>query len=103
MARAGLPLDDATYLIHRIEMQRVYRPWLKLPVAAIRRAILRGLGVPNADQFADYQMLMIKHQICRLHTYVRRPASTFKQSIHDRWVRTMLRRRLLQAVKNTLK
>lgn len=102
MARAGLPLDDATYLIHRIEMQRVYRPWLKLPVAAIRRAILRGLGVPKADQSADYQMLMIKHQICRLHTYVRRPASTFKQSIHDRWVRMVLKQRLQRATKPDL-
>ena len=103
MVRSGQPLEDATYLIHRIEMHLVYRPWLRLPVAAIRRAILRGLGLPTADQSAAYQMLMLKHQICRLHTYVRRPASSFKQALHDRWVRTVLRRRLLQAVKNTLK
>ena len=103
MVRAGTPLEDATYLIHRIEMQRIYRPWLRLPGAAIRQAILRGLGVRTADQSAAYQMLMLKHQICRLHTYSRRPAKSLKQSLHDRWVRTMLRRRLLQAVKNTLK
>ena len=96
------PLEDATYLIHRIEMHSIYRPWLRLPVAAIRRAILRGLGVSTADQSAAYQMLMLKHQICRLQTYVRRPASSFKQALHDRWVRSVLRRRLQQATKKSL-
>lgn len=102
MVRRGQPLEDATYLIHRIEMHSIYRPWLRLPVAAIRRAILRGLGVSTADQSAAYQMLMLKHQICRLHTYVRRPASSFKQALHDRWVRSVLRRRLQQATKKSL-
>ena len=101
MVRAGTSLEDATYLIHRIEMHCVYRPWLRLPVKAIRRSILRGLGVPTADQSAPYQMLMLKHQICRLHTYVRRPAKNFKQALHDRWVRTVLRRRLHQATKKS--
>ena len=98
MVRAGTPLDDATYLIHRLEMHKIYRPWLRLPVAAIRRAILRGLGHPTAEQSAAYQMLMIKHKICRLHTYVRRPASSLKQSLHDRWVRAALRKQLQWAV-----
>ena len=101
MVRAGTPLEDATYLIHRIEMQGIYRPWLRLPASAIGQAILRGLGAPTADQSAAYQMLMLKHQICRLHTYARRPAKSLKQSLHDRWVRMALRRRLLQAVKKT--
>lgn len=94
MVRSGDPLGDATYLIHRIEMHRVYRPWLRIPVASMRRAVLRGLGVPEADGSAAYQMLMIKHHICRLHTYVRRPPKSFKQSLHDRWVRSVLLRRL---------
>jgi len=102
MVRQGRPLDDATYLIHRLEMQRIYRPWLRLPVKAIRQAILRGFGRPAADQSAAYQMLMIKHQICRLHTYVRRPARSLKQALHDRWVRCVLLRRLKQATKATL-
>ena len=94
MVRAGYPLEDATYLIHRIEMLRIYRPWSQIPIASIRRAVLRGLGVPTADQSAAYQMLMIKHHLCRLHTYVRRPPKNFKQSLHDRWVRAVLRKRL---------
>jgi len=101
MVRTGTPLDDATYLIHRLEMQKIYRPWLRLPVSAIRRAILRGLGRPAADQSAAYQMLMIKHQICRYHTYARRPAKNFKQALHDRWVRSVLLRQLQQITKAT--
>jgi len=96
MVRQGTPLDDATYLIHRLEMQKIYRPWLRLPVLAIRRAILRGLDRPTADQSAAYKMLMIKHQICRYHTYARRPAKSLKQALHDRWVRSVLLRRLQQ-------
>ncbi|QEF99614.1 Phosphotransferase enzyme family protein [Stieleria maiorica] len=96
MVSDGHPLADATYLIHRIEMHRVYRPWLRLPSHAIRRAVLRGLGLTESDHAAAYRMLMIKHLICRLHTYVRRPANSVKQAVHDRWVRGMIRRRLLR-------
>ena len=98
MVRSGKPLDDATYLIHRIEMHRVYRPWLRLPVQAIRRAVLRGLGMPEAEQSPAYKMLMIKHQICRLHTYARRSAKNLKQSLHDRWVRAAIKKRLVQSL-----
>lgn len=94
MARVGNQLDDATYLIHRAEMHRVYRPWLRLPVDSIRRAVLRGLGKPNADRSPLYQTLMIKHRICRLHTYVRRPGHSLKQKLHDHYVRTVLKRQL---------
>ncbi len=97
MVRQGASLEDATYLIHRMEMQKIYRPWLRLPVSAIRRAVLRGLSRPTSDQSAAYQMLMIKHKICRLHTYVRRPANSFKQALHDRYVRLLLKRSLWQA------
>lgn len=98
MVRPGVSLEDATYLIHRIEMHKIYRPWLKLPVHAIRQAVLRGLGTPAADQSPDYQILMIKHLICRLHTYVRCPAKSLKQSLHNRWIRMILRRQLLKAI-----
>jgi len=98
MVRKGTPFDDASHLIHRAEMQRVYRPWMRIPVASIRQAVLRGMGVPAADQSAAYKMLMLKHQICRLHTYVRRPPRNFKQSLHDRWVRQILRSKLVSAV-----
>ncbi len=94
MARAGRPLDDATYLIHRLEMHRIYRPWRQLPVGVYRRAILRGLGCEGAEHSPAYRVLMIKHLICRLHTYVRRPARSLKQALHDRYVRQVLRQRL---------
>lgn len=98
MARAGNGLEDATYLIHRLEMAKIYRPWIKLPVADCRRAILRGLGRSDAVNSPQYQALMIKHLICRLHTYVRRPAKSCKQAIHDYWVRNVIRRKLLKTV-----
>ena len=94
MVRTGAPLEDATYLIHRLEMHKVYRPWLRLPVRECRDAILRGLGRRNAQQSPAYQMLMMKHLICRLHTYVRRPPKSLKQSLHDRWVRKCIRQKL---------
>ncbi|MDF1841525.1 MAG: phosphotransferase [Rubripirellula sp.] len=96
MVSGGHPLADATYLIHRAEMNRIYRPWLNLPVESIRNAVLSGIGMPDADQSPAYRLLMIKHHICRLHTYVRRPARNIKQAWHDRWVRTILRRKLGQ-------
>ncbi len=101
MVRSGAPLDDVTYLIHRLEMHKIYRPWLRLPVPALRRAILRGFGHPAADQSAAYKILMIKHQICRLLTYVRRPANSLKQTLHDRYVRSVLCWQLQQASKAT--
>lgn len=94
MARLGSPLDDASYLIHRLEMALVYRPWLRIPVNEYRSAILRGLGNRDAHLSTAYRSLRIKHYICRLHTYLRRPAKTAKQAVHDRWVRYVLRRRL---------
>ncbi|MEE2936846.1 MAG: phosphotransferase [Planctomycetota bacterium] len=94
MAGAGNPLADAAYLIHRTEMARVYRPWIRLPVAAVARAIFRGLGQPEAEQSATYELLTLKNLICRLHTYVRRSPRNRIQAIHDRWVRGVVRSRL---------
>ncbi|MCP4889289.1 MAG: phosphotransferase [Planctomycetaceae bacterium] len=99
MAGAGNPLADAAYLIHRTEMARVYRPWIRLPVAAVARAIFRGLGQPEADQSATYELLTLKNLICRLHTYVRRRPRNRIQAIHDRWVRGVVRSRLTSLCK----
>ncbi|MCO8122497.1 aminoglycoside phosphotransferase family protein [Stieleria sp. TO1_6] len=96
MARSGRPLDDATYFIHRLEMQEVYRPWRSFPVQQWRSGFLREYGRPDAADSAMYQLLMAKHLVCRLHTYVRRPATSHKQAIHDVWVRQVLRRKLKQ-------
>lgn len=97
MACAERPLHDVTYLIHRLEMQRIYRPWKRWPIAVWKRAILRGYGRPDAEASPMYQALMIKHLICRLHTYVRRPPKSLKQKLHDKWVRAVIRRRLIEA------
>lgn len=96
MAHGGRRLEDVVYLIHRLEMQAIYRPWIRWPVQNWRRAILGGYGHSDAHRSPMYQALMIKNLICRIHTYVRRPARSQKQAVHDRWVRYVLRRRLKQ-------
>lgn len=94
MACAERPLLDVTYFIHRLEMQRVYRPWKRWPIGAWKRAFLRGYGRPDAEASPMYQALMIRHLICRLLTYVRRPPRNWQQRLHDKYVRSVIRRRL---------
>jgi hypothetical protein len=96
-AHSMFPLLDVTYFVHRLEMQRVYRPWKAWPIAAWRRAFLRGYGRPDADRSPMWQALMIRHLLCRLTTYVLRPPRNAKQAMHDRYVRWWLRRRLSRA------
>lgn len=98
MAHADRPLLDVTYFIHRLEMQRIYKPWLRWPVEEWTRAFLRGYGRPDAGLSPMYRALMARHFICRLHTYARRPPRDWTQAVHDRWVRTAVRRQLQRLV-----
>ena len=100
-AKPSYPLQDVTYFIHRLEMFRVYFPWRRWPLAAWRRAVLRGYGRPDAEQSPMYRALMIRHLHCRLKTYVRRPPLNLKQRIHNAWIRRCVRTRLLRKVSNT--
>ena len=95
-SRGGLPLADVTYLIHRLEMQRVYRPWLRLPLARWRGALLRGYGRPDATSTPMYRALMIGQLHCRLKTYVRREPRDLKQRWHNAWTRRCVRSQLLR-------
>lgn len=94
MACSEAPLLDVTYFIHRMEMLAVYFPWRRWPLELWRRAFLRGYGRPDAEQSAMYRALMIRHTICRLQTYVRRPPNSLKQRLHNKWVRGCIRRSL---------
>lgn len=89
-------LLDVTYLIHRLEMLRIYFPWRRWPLAAWKRAILRGYGRPDAVDSPMYRALMIRHLHCRLKTYVRRAPLGLKQRIHNAWTRQCVRARLLR-------
>jgi tRNA A-37 threonylcarbamoyl transferase component Bud32 len=102
MACIERPLLDVTYFIHRLEMQRVYRPWKRWPIASCRRAFLRGYGRPDAEQSPMYRALMIRHWVCRLLTYVRRPPRNLKQRVHNAYLRTCVRRRMIDAVSATI-
>lgn len=97
-AHLGYPLLDITYLIHRMEMLRIYFPWRRWPVRAWKRAVLRGYGRPDADRSPMYQAMMIRHLHCRLKTYVRRPPLNLKQRIHNAWTRQCVRAKLLRMV-----
>ena len=94
-ANLGVPLLDVTYFIHRLEMQRTYFPWKYWPLEVWRRAFLRGYGRPDAEQSPMYRALMIRHLLCRLLTYIRRPPKNMKQRLHNKWVRFCVRRELL--------
>ena len=94
MIHAGRPLADVTYFIHRLEMQRVYRPWKRWPLTTWKRAFLRGYGRPNAEQSPMFRALMIRHLLCRVLTYVRRSPRDPKQALHDKWVRGRVRAKL---------
>jgi hypothetical protein len=97
------PLHDITYFIHRLEMLAVYFPWRRWPLAAWRRALLRGYGRPDAERSPMYRALMIRHLHCRLQTYVRRPPGTVKQRAHTAYVRQRVRWRLLREVRSALR
>ena len=96
MAGLDVPLVDATYFIHRLEMLPIYRPWKRWPIAAWKRAFLRGYGRPDAEASPMYEALMIRHLLCRLQTYVRRPPENLKQRLHNKWVRRCVREKLLR-------
>lgn len=86
MTSVDHPLSDVTYFIHRLEMLPIYFPWRRWPVAVWRQAFLRGYGAPEVDKTSSYQLLMIRHLLCRLRTYTGRQASNWFSNIHTAWV-----------------
>jgi hypothetical protein len=98
MAGLDVPLVDATYFLHRLEMLRVYFPWKRWPVGAWKRAFLRGYGRPDAPASPMYDALMVRHLLCRLQTYVRRPAENLKERLHHPWIRWCVRIKLVRAM-----
>lgn len=96
MAKLDVPLADVAYFIHRLQMLRIYFPWRRWPIDLWTRAFLRGYGRPDAECSPMYRALMIRHLLCRLQTYVRRPPDNLKQTLHVKWIRRCVRDRLLK-------
>jgi thiamine kinase-like enzyme len=94
MAHADRPLTDVTYFVHRMEMQRVYRPWERRPIATWKRAFLRGYGRPAAEQSPMYRACMIRHLLCRLVAVAFGTRRNLRQAAHDAWVRWCVRKML---------
>ncbi|MGE0374264.1 MAG: phosphotransferase [Planctomycetaceae bacterium] len=97
-AQTSAPLLDVTYFLHRLELLPIYFPWKHWPVDLWRRAFLKGYGRPAAAESPMYRALMIRHLLCRLQTYVRRPRAGWRDRLHTPWVIHHVRRRLLQAI-----
>ncbi|GEM_PF-2846781 len=96
MAHADYWTVDPAHFLHRLEMFAVYFPWRRWPITVWKRAFLRGFGEPELESRPVYQVMAMRHLICRLATYVRRRPETLKEREHNRWVRGMVRRRLVR-------
>ncbi len=94
MCELDYPLADVTNFVHRLEMLGLQSPWRCCPIAAWRRAFLRGYGRAGAAASPMYRALMIRHLLCRLQSLVRRPATSWRATCHNAWLRAAVRRKL---------
>ncbi len=98
MARVDLPFVDATYFLHRLEMLAIYFPWRRWPLAAWKRAFLAGFGRPSVELSPLWRAQRVRHLLCRLQTYARRPTSSLKQTCHRAWILRRLWEQLEKAL-----
>jgi len=98
MASLKPKLADVATFLHRLDLLRVYFPWKRWPLAAWRRAFLRGYGRPDAERSAAFQAQTIRLWLCRLHSFLARPAPTLKDRLHNAWIRHSALSRLRAAV-----
>ncbi len=98
MTAPGSPLLDVAYFLHRLEMTRVYRPWLRRPWGRWRDAFIAGYGRENVIDTPLYQSLVIRLYVLRLLTYVREKPGRLKQRLHNRWVLAAVRHKLLRKI-----
>jgi len=87
MAHADHPLVDVTYFIHRMEMQRIYRPWRTWPVDRWKHAFLRGYGRSCAEDSPMYRVCMVRHLLCRLLKFIDQQPRHQIKALHNRWIR----------------
>lgn len=98
MASLKVPLADVASFVHRLDLLPVYFPWKRWPVAAWRRAFLRGYGRDGVDASPAYVAQMIRMWLCRLHSFVARPTPTLKDRLHNGWIARCSWKRLNAAV-----
>jgi aminoglycoside phosphotransferase (APT) family kinase protein len=100
MAAPGNPLLDVTYFLHRLELARLFRPWLIRPWNQWRRSLIRGYGRVDLEESPLYRLLQIRLLILRLLTYTKRKPANLKQALHNRWVLAAIRYKLLREIKS---
>lgn len=98
MVSLKVPLADVATFLHRLELLRVYFPWKRWPIGTWGRAFLRGYGRPNVQQAPAFEAQRIRLWLCRLHSFVARPATTFKDRLQNAWIRRCAWGHLISAV-----
>ena len=92
-------LLDISCLIHRLEMLPIQFPWKRWPIGLWKGAVLRGYGLPNVEELPIYRVLQVRYLICRLLSLVTNTPNSFRQRVHNAWVRHHVVARLTEIVK----
>jgi Phosphotransferase enzyme family len=96
MTAWGTPLQDVAYFLHRLEMTRLFRPWLIRPWKRWRHSFVRGYGHNDLERTPLYEALTIRLLVLRLLTYsVAKPVNKL-QAVHNQWVLAAVRHKLLK-------
>ena len=96
MTAPGFSLLDVAYFLHRLEMARIYRPWLMRPWRQWRQAFIAGYGRLDLLSSPLYKALLLRLYVIRLLTYAKQQPSSMKQRVHRKWVLAIVRSRLLR-------
>ncbi len=100
MTAPGSPLLDVAYFLHRAEMARLYRPWLRRPWKQWRNAFIAGYGRADLTETPLYKSLLIRLYVLRLLTYARPKNPSIKETLHCKWLMAAIRHKLLRELKS---
>ncbi len=100
MTAPGSPLLDVAYFLHRVEMTRLYRPWLRRPWKQWRNAFIAGYGRADLTETPLYKSLLIRLYVLRLLTYARPKNPSIKETLHCKWLMAAIRHKLLRELKS---
>lgn len=99
MIQPGLRLLDPTYFIHRLRTQRLYRPWLRLPIERLTQAFWRGYGESFDGTSPLFVACTLRHYLCRLLTYEQARASSAKDCLHLAWILWSVHQRITRVIR----
>lgn len=97
-ATVDYALADVTYLIHRLEMMALSRPWKRWPVREWKSACLRGFGQPHAAQSPIFAALTVRYLLSRLKKLAERKPVDSLRRFRDVLLKRAVRQRLIEIV-----